>query len=120
MTKPVRLQLSRKRGFNLQELSRATNGLEAVSVVRPHSTFQNRWKIGTHSNRLGRAVETTAEAVECFRLTSGWATEAHMIGYVRERLAGKNLACWCQPGLRCHADVLLELANPSLPEGDGS
>jgi hypothetical protein len=27
-------------------------------------------------------------------------------------LRGKNLACWCKPGQPCHADVLLELANP--------
>jgi len=33
--KPVRLQLSRKRGFNLQRLSMETNGLEAVNVARP-------------------------------------------------------------------------------------
>lgn len=26
-------------------------------------------------------------------------------------LRGRNLACWCQPGTPCHADVLLELAN---------
>lgn len=26
-------------------------------------------------------------------------------------LRGKNLACWCQPGASCHADVLIELAN---------
>lgn len=29
---------------------------------------------------------------------------------VRERLRGKDLACWCAP-LACHADVLLEIAN---------
>lgn len=32
---PVRLQLSRKKGFNLQELSRATNRLDVVKVTRP-------------------------------------------------------------------------------------
>lgn len=32
---PVRLQLSRKKGFDLQALSRATNGLPAVNVARP-------------------------------------------------------------------------------------
>jgi hypothetical protein len=32
--KPVRLQLSRKKGFDLQALSRETNGLEAVRVDR--------------------------------------------------------------------------------------
>jgi hypothetical protein len=34
-TAPVRLQLSRHKGFNLQEHSRAINGLEAVNVARP-------------------------------------------------------------------------------------
>jgi hypothetical protein len=27
-------------------------------------------------------------------------------------LRGKDLACWCKPGAPCHADFLLELANP--------
>jgi hypothetical protein len=27
-------------------------------------------------------------------------------------LTGKDLACWCPPHQPCHADVLLELANP--------
>lgn len=28
-------------------------------------------------------------------------------------LRGKDLACWCKPGDPCHADTLLELANPA-------
>lgn len=27
-------------------------------------------------------------------------------------LQGKNLACWCPLGEPCHADILLDLANP--------
>jgi hypothetical protein len=27
-------------------------------------------------------------------------------------LRGKDLCCWCKPGAPCHADALLELANP--------
>jgi hypothetical protein len=30
-------------------------------------------------------------------------------------LRGKNLACWCKLGDRCHADVLLKLANAESP-----
>ena len=30
---------------------------------------------------------------------------------IHSALAGKNLACWCRPGLACHADVLLAIAN---------
>ena len=33
--KPVRLRLSRAKGFNLQDHSLATNGLSAVNVARP-------------------------------------------------------------------------------------
>lgn len=35
MADPVRLQLSRRKGFDLQALSLATNGLPAVKVTRP-------------------------------------------------------------------------------------
>jgi hypothetical protein len=31
---------------------------------------------------------------------------------IRANLAGKNLACWCRLDQPCHADVLLEIANP--------
>ncbi len=34
MIRPVRLRLSRAKGFNLQAHSLATNGLEAVNVAR--------------------------------------------------------------------------------------
>ena len=34
-----------------------------------------------------------------------------ILGQLHE-IAGHDLSCWCPPGLACHADVLLELANP--------
>ncbi len=34
---------------------------------------------------------------------------------VRRELRSKNLACWCPLDQPCHADVLLEIANPSGP-----
>jgi hypothetical protein len=40
MTKPVRLQFSRRRGFDLRALSLAVDGLPAVNVARP-SLFGN-------------------------------------------------------------------------------
>lgn len=30
---------------------------------------------------------------------------------IREKLRGKDLVCWCPLTHRCHADVLLEIAN---------
>lgn len=97
MGAPVRLQLSRRKGFDLQALSQATNGLPAVNVARP-SRWGNRYKIGTC------LIPDAETAVMAYRanlpLRGDYAP-----------LFGKNLACWCKAGAPCHADVLLELAN---------
>lgn len=127
---PVRLQLSRAKGFNLQALSRATNGLEAVNVARP-SKWGNPFVIGSQVVSGGKGKPTTVhampsdEAIARFRTfvmrieTSeekehyaetfgGWFPDlADIVRYLRR----KNLACWCKPGMPCHADVLLEIAN---------
>lgn len=42
---------------------------------------------------------------------------APSIKIICEELAGKNLACFCEPGEPCHADVLIELAN--APQSSG-
>jgi hypothetical protein len=105
---PVRIQRKRIKGWKMPE--------GAVYVGRP-TMWGNRWKIGTHSNRLGRSVETLAEAVELYRALI-WTEPRHK-AWVRENLAGKNLACWCRLDQPCHADVLLELANPPSPSPEG-
>lgn len=109
MTTPVRLRLSRLRGFDLQAHSRAVNGLPAVNVARP-SAFGNMWKVGTWSNYLGRVCANNADAVECFR-SCGPPSEPHLRAIIIEELRGKNLACWCALDAPCHATVLLEIAN---------
>ena len=97
-TKPVRLQLSRKKGFNLQEWSRSVNGLDAINVARP-SKWGNPYKVGSC------LIWNAQDAVEAFAanlpIGDAWALP----------LRGNNLACWCEIGRPCHADVLLEIAN---------
>jgi hypothetical protein len=98
--RPVRVQLSRAKGWrippNTKKVDRTT-------------MWGNRWQIGTHSNTLGRAVETTEEAVSIYKRLM-WR-EPHEIAWVKENLRGKHLACWCRLDQPCHADVLLEIAN---------
>lgn len=128
MTRRVRLQLSRKTGFDLQAWSRATNGLEAVSVARPgrHGNpwairFYGRWRVEGPGLPLGGVICGNEEgarmvAVRLFREgVARWSAEG--VEATRRALAGKNLACWCAPGAPCHADVLIELANPEPEEG---
>jgi hypothetical protein len=58
-----------------------------------------------------------SEAVALFR--EHVLGDAALLTAVRRELRGRDLACWCKPGEPCHADVLLELANPKPePQGD--
>ena len=97
---PIRIQRKRTKGWKVPE--------NTVYVGRP-TMWGNRWKIGVHSNLLGREVQTAKEAVECYRQLA-WPA-AHHRAWIRENLSGKNLACWCPLDQPCHADVLLEIAN---------
>jgi hypothetical protein len=108
MTAPVRLQLSRRKGFSLQALSLATNGLPAVNVARP-SKWGNPFKVGAHGSR---EVCVAAFRHAIFR-------QAHLLEFGADEvisLRGKNLACFCALGSVCHADVLLEIANKPICE----
>jgi hypothetical protein len=98
--KPVRLRLSRKRGFNLQKLALETNGLAAVVVSRP-SRWGNPHKLRGH-NREDAIARYEAGLKKQF---------GDMLGKALQPLRGKNLACWCPLDKPCHADVLLRLAN---------
>ena len=105
MTKPVRLQLSRARGFNLQAASRAVNGQPAITVARP-----GKWGNPFHiSDRMSQE-----QAVSAFNrmMQAGGAGKAYPpLAEIVAELRGKNLACWCKAGTGCHADLLLKLAN---------
>lgn len=101
MAYPVRLQLSRRAGFNLQALSQATNGLSAVMVAR-RSRWGNPFLVSEHGQQ---------GAVDRFRTYLESVVCEPSVRAAIEDLRGKNLACWCKTGAPCHADVLLELAN---------
>ena len=113
---PVRLQISRHKGFDLQALSLATNGLPAVNCARP-SKFGNRFRVGAPARLeiLGFKVEEIGclSVEDCVRLhRECWERMAEKDR--RKLLAplrGKNLACWCSLHGPCHVDVLLKLAN---------
>ena len=36
------------------------------------------------------------------------------LAYIREKLGGKNLACWCALDKPCHADVLLKITKGAV------
>ena len=132
MIKAVRLRLSRAKGFDLQALSLATNGLRCIPVGRP-TKWGNPFVVN-HPNGPAalRKPMDAGNAVACFRSMiakeDGWIPvplpwpkgkiplNFTTLDDVRQELRGHNLACWCALDEPCHADVLLELANaPPTP-----
>lgn len=112
MTTPVRIQLSRKKGFDLQAVSQALNGLPAVNCARP-GRWGNDYRIGDEvilpNGHKRTKPRTREEAVYLFEKRQCAGTT--FMNEALQELRGKNLACWCGPGELCHVDVLLRLVN---------
>lgn len=103
---PRRVQLSRKKGFRLPP--------NTIVVARP-TKWGNPFKAGEFVHR-GPAYSGRDELVRdvehACRLYRRWVFNLRSAADIAE-LRGKNLACWCPLDQPCHADVLLELANPT-------
>ena len=70
-----------------------------IYVGRP-TKWGNPFIVGKDGNRI--------DVVEKFRK---WICDQPNLINELDELKGRNLACWCVP-LACHADILLDLANP--------
>lgn len=127
--RPVRLRLSRAKGFRLQDHSRAVNGLPAVNCARP-SKFGNPFTMAG-CREAGFKGDDAAIAARCVKAFEAWVDSPYWrtnwdgLDSQRARdavlssmpeLRGKNLACYCELDQPCHADVLLELANRPVCE----
>lgn len=116
MNKPIRIQLSRKKGWRMPE--------NTVKVCRPGKwgnpfrapDFHYSGPIPDKSDRNWWCgmnewmVQLYREWVENGTNYTG-ETPPPSIEDIGKCLRGKNLACWCALADPCHADVLLELAN---------
>jgi hypothetical protein len=74
-------------------------GRQAPGMRR--SPYANPFKIGRDA----------ADAADAVRLYREWLPDTDLYQQLGE-LTGHDLACWCPLDQPCHADVLLELANP--------
>jgi len=101
-----RIQMSRQKPWRVEHP-------DAVIVARP-SKWGNPWRVTKERSR-GRAGELFRTTLE-LRMTM----QPELFLELRADLEGRDLACWCPVDQPCHADVLLELANPIPTEaGEG-
>lgn len=115
-----RIQLSRAKGWRKPE--------GAIVVSRP-SRWGNPFVVGDEATinvarEMASVKMTPALAVACYadimktRLTIDPTDMPEDAAWVQswhdglKQLRGHDLACWCPLDQPCHADVLLELANP--------
>jgi len=108
MSEPVRVQLSRKKGWRMPP-----NTVKVDRTTRWGNPYN--WKLGVE---VGNEAWAKGAAVDLFRqwLKDGRGPSAPTDEDYRSALRGKNLACWCRLDQPCHADVLLELANRPICE----
>jgi hypothetical protein len=93
-------------------VTKKVNARKAISLYR--LLVQNKISEATLNKALksvgGKILD--GQALGVFQL--------QIIGAIMHKalpeLRGKDLACWCKEGEPCHADVLLELANPPEPK----
>lgn len=122
MTEPVRIQMKREKGFNLQEHSISINGLPATRVDRA-TKWGNPFRLGEEyviadddtatisvsSDKMEGVVHLYEIAIRDENVRKRYNLPSPE--EIRAELAGRNLACWCPLDQSCHADVLLRIAN---------
>lgn len=128
---PERIQLSRAKGWRKPEntlvvarpsvLGNPFRVIETANKIEPwqvryvpHPNVDRRM-VEMFVSEWPTRIEAITDAVETYRdwATTGenhyWRVQCFIDDW---RLAGRDLACWCPLDQPCHADVLLELANP--------
>jgi hypothetical protein len=126
---PVRIQRRRTRGYDMQAVSRATNGLSCISVTRP-GRWGNPYDVAVYGRQLSMALfRNTAQGIwdpsplmHVDDSLCDAAYEAHHaflkrlggqpLEIIVAELGGRNLACYCDLSVACHSEILLEYANP--------
>lgn len=98
---PIRIQRKRTKGWKMPP--------DTIYVGRP-SQWGNEFTV-ERCGSSAKAVDMERHDLakfECFhpKLFETWIAP----------LRGKNLACWCPLDQPCHAEVLLELANPTTKD----
>ena len=109
---PSRIQLKRSAGWRKPP--------DAIVVARP-TVWGNPFRIRRPADTDGYLVTSPAGVATGLFPTKAAAAQfavdlyrqnVHLTETQLAHLHGHNLACWCPPEQACHADVLLEWANP--------
>lgn len=101
--KPMRVQRKRTKGWKMPP--------NTVYVGRP-TKWGNPYRVGQSVGPKAEpmSAKNAVAAYRYFVIANQESAERFRLPI--KDLRGKNLACWCPLDKPCHADVLLEIANP--------
>jgi len=123
--RPIRVQRKRTKGWKAPLCGCGCG--ETARYVGRGSEWGNPWKVGAELDTTTWTFDENADGMtttaQCRQLTITptpavalyrAATEEHDGAWeVEHYLQGHDLMCWCSLDQPCHADVLLDLANPT-------
>lgn len=123
MEKPIRIQRKRTAGFKLPEnticVMRGTKFGNPFKVGKYFAINGGHAKFELYADAFGKPgyedyvlIENNEMAVTAFvnYLKEDYYGKLLAIE-AKEKLKGKNLACWCSLDESCHVDFLLKIAN---------
>lgn len=123
---PVRIQRSRAKGWKKPEntiyVGRGSIWGNPFVVGEPSGVFPKGTGLRGEAETLipaltlDQCIEFYRNAVEGYLKPEMYPAGHDFSNRLRphagvEMLRGKNLMCWCAPAQKCHADILLEIAN---------
>ena len=113
---PYRVRLQRTKGWrmppNTVKVDRSTRWGNPFRVGQPpNEALARKWGWWPLPDRPGQP-DDDVQTVLIFTLQLGMHLDVRAL--IRRELRGKNLACWCHHDERCHADVLLIIANQDV------
>ncbi len=130
MTKPQRIQRSRAKGWRMpggaiyvgrgSRWGNPFHGHDLASMAAVHfgqrgdtQEGRNHGLAGLHAHWLAGWPQPVPPVLAA--LLPSPMQDPPKVREIREALAGHDLMCWCAPGLSCHADTLLAIANGPPP-----
>jgi hypothetical protein len=120
---PKRIQRKRAKGWRMPEgaiyCGRPNPFGNPFPVTKAKSTSagvtKDIWVVGTWTGPAmwirDNELEARRISVDAYRVWIGHAQQSNLKAEAVSVLRGKDLACWCRLDQKCHADVLLEIAN---------
>lgn len=125
---PSRIQQQRAKGWRKPEgavaVHRSTRWGNPFSITTHHIWHSVGWDTSRYGTPPADAAETMYRTTD--KAAANWAATMYFYVYLRDQapallaaahteLAGRDLMCWCTPGMACHADVYLHAVNPGMP-----